>query len=166
LAGGKKIVYKGIDRSQVDAVHQVTEQYSPANPHATVGTFTPTVCSDPTAGTLYLFDGGDALHGVSAVKKGLRIAAVLLYQEDTAPKQSRDKDASCSFFYAKEEDSAATTLPKPPQTQQCRRRLHVSPPEKYMNGRIMQQQQAAAAAKGQVGAKQNAPPVPNKLPVI
>jgi len=111
LEGGERVVYTGLNRSHVDAVRLVAEQYDPATPRATIGSFSPAVCSDPTAGILYLFDGGDVLHGVSRVKKGLRIAAVFLYQEDTAPVQSTDGEASASFFYDTEVDSAATALP-------------------------------------------------------
>ena len=138
LDGGERIVYTGVDRSQVEAVKHVAELYNPANPHATIGSFTPTVCSDPTAGILYLFDGGDVLHGVSAVKKGLRIAAVFLYQEDNAPEQSKDGDASCSFFYAKEEENATATTTLPPQPPQTLVEVPASPQtphEKYMHGR-------------------------------
>ena len=56
------------------------------------------------------------------MRKGLRIAAVFLYQEDTAPEQSKDGDASCSFFYtntkAEDEDSTATTTTTMPQAPQ------------------------------------------------
>ena len=134
LEGGERVVYTGLNRSQVDAVRLVAEQYDPNTPHATIGSFSPAVCTDPTAGILYLFDGGDVLHGVSRVKKGLRIAAVFLYQEDTAPEETKDGEASSSFFYNTEVDCAATALPQPP-LQTGVPSSPQTPHEKYIHGR-------------------------------
>jgi hypothetical protein len=124
--GGERIVFNDINRSRVDAVRMVANQYNPLQPYAKIGDYVPKVFTDPTAGILYLFDGGDVLHGVSAVKKGVRIAAVFLYQEDCPPDQTRDGDKSSAYFY--EPDKADTdtdtdteiekvvTLPPPPVT--------------------------------------------------
>ena len=97
--GGERVIFPSIDRTCVDAVRCVTEQYDPLAAHSTIKAHTPDVVTDPTAGFLYLFNGGDVLHGVSGVRKGVRIAAVFLFQEDRAPEVSLDSAASCKYFY-------------------------------------------------------------------
>jgi hypothetical protein len=47
---------------------------------------------------LYLFDGGNVLHGVSAVRKGSRIAAVFLFKEEP-PVDTAASKAGANFFY-------------------------------------------------------------------
>mmetsp|Transcript_10160 Transcript_10160/g.16809 ORF Transcript_10160/g.16809 Transcript_10160/m.16809 type:complete len:638 (+) Transcript_10160:95-2008(+) len=97
--GGERVVFPTIHRAEVEAVRSVVENFNPLKPHATVGEHCPVVFTEATARTLYLFDGGDVLHAVSGVRRGSRIAAVFLFQEDHAPEASADGDASAKYFY-------------------------------------------------------------------
>jgi hypothetical protein len=93
------VVFPSIHRAEVAAVRSVTELFDPARPREQLGAHRPVVTEEPTAGLLFLFDGGDVLHGVSAVREGVRAAAVFLFQQDRPPEQSRDTAASCKYFY-------------------------------------------------------------------
>ena len=61
------------------------------------------VVDEPIAGVLCLFNGGNQLHAVSAVRRGLRIAAVFLYCEDNPddanPTDKSILNDSASSFY-------------------------------------------------------------------
>ena len=61
---------------------------------------TPSVFSGPTRGLLYLFNGGDVLHGVSAVRAGARVAAVFMFREEPPAEGTEASEASSRFFYA------------------------------------------------------------------
>lgn len=113
LCGGERVVFKTITRSRPDAVKAVVEQYDPQYPDAGIQVMTPdtssveqpAVFNEPTAGVLYLFDGGDVLHGVSAVTEGSRIAAVFLFQENSPPDDTADGNESAKFFYGATQNS-------------------------------------------------------------
>ena len=88
-----------VTSKQQPDVAQVLRAFDPRNPDAAiVGGVSPRVCREPTAGVLFLFNGGDVLHGVSSVRKGARVAAVFLFQE-TPPAETEEGNASASFFY-------------------------------------------------------------------
>jgi hypothetical protein len=110
--GGERVVFPNIHRADVDDVRKVVEQFDPLNPGACVGSHHPEVFTEATAGMLYLFDGGDVLHGVSAVRRGVRIAAVFLFQEDHAPEVSADSDASAKYFYDDDDPKGELTTAK------------------------------------------------------
>jgi hypothetical protein len=97
--GGERIVWTSINRSRVDAVREVVQEFDPMAPAAPIGPDTPHVFTEPTAGFLYLFDGGDVLHGVSQVREGVRIASVFLFQKDFAPLNSAEGDEASKYFY-------------------------------------------------------------------
>jgi hypothetical protein len=99
LEGGERVVFPTIHRADVTDVARVLDAFDPLNPGATIGgTLTPSVCREPTSGVLYLFNGGDVLHGVSSVRSGSRIAAVFLFKE-APPSETVDSKASAAFFY-------------------------------------------------------------------
>jgi hypothetical protein len=99
LEGGERVVFPTIHREDVADVARVLDAFDPLQPGATIGgTLTPSVCREPTSGVLYLFNGGDVLHGVSSVRSGSRIAAVFLFKE-APPSETVDSKASAAFFY-------------------------------------------------------------------
>ena len=54
----------------------------PDHIHSVIDKCRPLVVTEPVAGMLCLFNGGNQLHAVSAVRRGLRVAAVFLYSEE------------------------------------------------------------------------------------
>ena len=46
----------------------------------------------------YLFNGGNVLHGVSSVRKGSRIAAVFMFQEER-PTETKESEVSSNFLW-------------------------------------------------------------------
>ena len=102
LVGGERVVFPSIDRSRVDAVRAVVSGFDPLAPHAPIGAArdTPVVFLEPTAGSLYLFDGGDVLHGVSQVRQGARIAMVFLFDTDRPPDENSSVAESAKYFYS------------------------------------------------------------------
>jgi hypothetical protein len=99
VAGGERIVFPGVHRTNVDEVRAIVEQYNPFHPDETIGGSKPSVFRESTEGVLYLFNGGDVLHGVSSVRKGSRIATVFLFKEEP-PSANADSEASAKYFYS------------------------------------------------------------------
>jgi hypothetical protein len=98
LEGGERIVFPTVHRNRVDLVRKILKKYNPLNPGRHIETSKPSVFREPTKGMLYLFNGGDVLHGVSSVRKGSRIAAAFMFQE-TRPNDTNESEASANFFY-------------------------------------------------------------------
>eukprot|EP00750_Incisomonas_marina_P005444 INCI1395.1.p1 GENE.INCI1395.1~~INCI1395.1.p1 ORF type:complete len:709 (-),score=99.34 INCI1395.1:867-2993(-) len=107
LCGGERVVFSSINRAKVDDVQTVLKCFDPLRPGTAIGSHKPEIFSGPTAGFLYLFDGGDVLHAVSQVRQGTRIAAVFLFQEDSAPEDSAHGEEACKFFYGDQRHGAA-----------------------------------------------------------
>ena len=99
---GERIVFQNIHREDVKDVATVVNTYNPLFPRLKLGSdkAVPKIETKPTAGMLYLFDGGNVLHGVSSVREGDRMALAFLYSE-VAPSDSKEDQASADFFYAK-----------------------------------------------------------------
>ena len=101
LEGGERVAFPGVSRVDVDQVARVLGAFDPLRPDAPIaGEAVPAVFREPTRGMLYVFNGGDVLHGVSSVRGGCRIAAVFLFK-DSPPSETADSKASASFFYEK-----------------------------------------------------------------
>ena len=96
--GGERITFPKVSRAQVTEVAQILREYDPLLPGRNIAGAAPTVFHEPTRGMLYLFDGGNVLHGVSAVRKGSRIAAVFLFKEEP-PVETAASKAGAKFFY-------------------------------------------------------------------
>ena len=96
--GGERITFPDVSRAQVPQVSQILNSYDPLCPAEKISGAVPTVFREPTRGVLYLFDGGNVLHGVSAVRKGSRIAAVFLFKEEP-PMETAASKAGANFFY-------------------------------------------------------------------
>ena len=116
--GGERIVFPSIHRKDVTDVGQVLRSFDPLRPGEVIAGNAPTVCTEATAGQLYLFDGGDVLHGVSAVRKGTRIAAVFLFKEEPPVEGTADSVASADFFYARPTPAEAKAVRQHQQQQQ------------------------------------------------
>lgn len=100
LRGGERIVFPTLNRNCVQAVSSVVRTYDPEHPRRSIDGHKPQVVTEPIAGMLSLFNGGDMLHGVSAVLDGVRIATVFLYCEQE-PAQSQSNADSAAAFYGK-----------------------------------------------------------------
>jgi hypothetical protein len=100
VEGGERIVFPGVNRTKVGEVQGILEGYDPLHPDEKIGGSEPSVFRESTEGVLYLFNGGDVLHGVSSVRKGSRIASVFLFKEEP-PSATADSTASANFFYSK-----------------------------------------------------------------
>lgn len=100
IRGGERIVYPTLDRDCVQAVASVVRSYDPEHPHRSIDGHEPQVVTEPIAGVLSLFNGGDMLHGVSAVLDGIRVATVFLFCEQE-PEQSQSNADSATAFYGK-----------------------------------------------------------------
>jgi hypothetical protein len=101
IEGGERIVFPHVHRENVKDVSQIVQNYNPLQPHQSLTlNAIPQVESKPTAGMLYLFDGGNVLHGVSSVRKGDRMALAFMYSE-LPPSESDEDEASANFFYQK-----------------------------------------------------------------
>ena len=94
-----------LSRDKVESVEAVVKSFSshPDRIHSVIHNNRPTVVNEPTAGVLCLFNGGNQLHAVSAVRRGLRIAAVFLYCEDNPDITDEDnqevlQDSANSFY--------------------------------------------------------------------
>lgn len=98
LEGGERVVFPTVHRSGVGAVENILKRYDPFQPGQPIGSCVPSVFREPTRGMLYLFNGGDVLHGVSSVRKGRRIAAAFMFQEKR-PIETKESEASANFFY-------------------------------------------------------------------
>lgn len=96
--GGERVTFPDVSRAQVQQVVQILDAYDPLHPAKRIAGAAPTVFREPTRGVLYLFDGGNVLHGVSAVRKGSRIAAVFLFKEEP-PVETAASKAGANFFY-------------------------------------------------------------------
>ncbi len=96
--GGERITFPDVSRARVPQVSQILDAYDPLSPGKRIAGAAPTVFREPTRGVLYLFDGGNVLHGVSAVRKGSRVAAVFLFQEEP-PRETAASKAGATFFY-------------------------------------------------------------------
>ena len=77
-------MFPTVSRDKVDSVSAIVKSYSshPNRISSTIHNCKPIVVNEPTAGILCLFNGGNQLHAVSSVRKGLRIATVFLYCEE------------------------------------------------------------------------------------
>ena len=82
--GGERVVFPTVSRDKVDSVEAVVRSFSnhPDRIHSAIHNCQPKVVNGQTAGVLCLFNGGNQLHAVSAVRRGLRVAAVFLYCEE------------------------------------------------------------------------------------
>ena len=99
IEGGERIVFPTVHREHVEDVGTIVNTYDPLRPSQSLTTnAVPQVESEATAGMLYLFDGGNVLHGVSSVRKGSRIALAFLYSE-SSPEETSVSEASADFFY-------------------------------------------------------------------
>ena len=98
--GGERIVFPTVHRNNVESVDMILKKYDPLRPGKIIGPLKPSVFRQATRGMLYLFNGGNVLHGVSSVRKGSRIAAVFMFQEER-PNESKESEASSDFFYGK-----------------------------------------------------------------
>jgi len=96
--GGERVTFPTVHRENVSTVSAIVDLYDPHNPCKEIAGHKPDVITEPTAGVLSLFNGGDVLHGVSAVTKGLRAAAVFLYCEQK-PVGSKSNTDSINTFY-------------------------------------------------------------------
>ena len=77
-------MFPTVSREKVDCVSEIVKSFS-SHPNlisSTIINCKPRVVNEPTAGVLCLFNGGNQLHAVSAVRKGVRIATVFLYCEE------------------------------------------------------------------------------------
>ena len=99
--GGERIVFPTVDRSNVESVDMILKNYDPLYPEKVIGLLKPSVFQQATRGVLYLFNGGNVLHGVSSVRKGSRIAAVFMFQEER-PTETKESEVSSNFFYGKD----------------------------------------------------------------
>jgi len=104
-SGGERVTFPSINRKKVDAVKAVVDRFDPLFPgaaiqeyHAPGDSHTPVVVREPISGMLSLFNGGDILHGVSSMRKGVRIATVFLYCEQE-PSQCDSTIDSANAFY-------------------------------------------------------------------
>ena len=67
--GGERIVFPNVHRENVKDVSTIVQKYNPLSPNAVLSrNAVPKVEMLATAGMLYLFDGGNVLHGVSSVR--------------------------------------------------------------------------------------------------
>lgn len=98
IEGGERVTFPTVSRCDVGQVAAILNDYDPLNPGSQIGESTPTVFREPTRGVLFLFDGGNVLHGVSAVRKGSRMAAVFLFKEEP-PVDTAASKAGASFFF-------------------------------------------------------------------
>jgi hypothetical protein len=99
--GGERIVFQDVHRENWKDVTTIVQTYDPLRPaQSLTEKAVPKVESKPTAGMLYLFDGGNVLHGVSSGRKGSRIALAFLYSE-APPSETSVSEASADFFYNK-----------------------------------------------------------------
>ena len=97
--GGERIVFQNVHRENWKDVTTIVHKYDPLKPtQSLTERAVPKVEDKPTAGMLYLFDGGNVLHGVSSVRKGSRIALAFLYSE-APPSETSVSEASADFFY-------------------------------------------------------------------
>ena len=97
--GGERIVFQNVHRNDVADVAKVVQLFNPLQPSAVITkNAIPKVETEKTAGMLYLFDGGNVLHGVSSVRTGSRIALAFLYSE-IPPNETKVSEASADFFY-------------------------------------------------------------------
>ena len=96
--GGERVTFPDVSRAKVHQVKQILDAYDPLRPAQRIAGAATTVFREPTRGVLYLFDGGNVLHGVSAVRKGSRIAAVFLFKEEP-PVDTAASKAGANFFY-------------------------------------------------------------------
>ena len=98
MEGGERVVFPSINRCNVQSVSDVLLKYNPLRPSEAIGPSRPVVFYESIKGMLYLFNGGNVLHGVSSVRAGQRIAAVFMFQEEP-PKESSESSISANFFY-------------------------------------------------------------------
>ena len=77
-------MFPTVSRDKVDSVKAIVKSYCshPDRIHSSIDDCTPVVVKEPTAGVLCLFNGGNQLHAVSAIRSGVRVAAVFLYCEE------------------------------------------------------------------------------------
>ena len=109
--GGERVVFSSVSRDQVDNVTAIVNSFSSHPDHikSSIHNCKPLVVDEPTAGVLCLFNGGNQLHAVSKVRKGVRIAAVFLYCEENPDKASPHSQGSlmdsANSFYGNPETS-------------------------------------------------------------
>ena len=104
--GGERVVFPTVKRENVESVEAVVKSFT-SNPDkikSSIDNHTPLVVSEPTADMLCLFNGGNQLHAVSAVRRGLRIASVFLYcEENPENAQTSNKEVlmdNANSFYS------------------------------------------------------------------
>ena len=99
IDGGERVVFPTVKRENVESFTS-----SPDKINSSIDNHTPLVVSEPTAGMLCLFNGGNQLHAVSAVRQGLRIASVFLYcEENPENAQASNKEVlmdNANAFYS------------------------------------------------------------------
>lgn len=112
-AGGERISFPQVNRQRVNAVAAVVENFNPLFPSQSLVGFVdpnleegwdkaivPRVVTEPIAGLLSLFNGGDILHAVSSVRDGIRVATVFLYCETPPVECQSVLDSSQAFYSA------------------------------------------------------------------
>lgn len=101
ISGGERVSFPTVHRKNVDDVTYVVNHYNPLAPATVLQECFPAVTTEPIAGLLSLFDGGDVLHGVSAVTDGLRVATVFLFSEQK-PVDNLSNTNSANAFYGED----------------------------------------------------------------
>uniref|UniRef100_A0A0G4FGE8 Uncharacterized protein n=1 Tax=Chromera velia CCMP2878 TaxID=1169474 RepID=A0A0G4FGE8_9ALVE len=83
IRGGERVMFNGITRSHVSEVWAVLEKFSSSCPEREIqfekGALKPAVVTENVSGLLSIFDGGNRLHAVSAVKEGMCVAVPFMF---------------------------------------------------------------------------------------